>query len=845
VKAGYFDEGDDITGIAHVLEHMYFKGTARRGPGGIARETKDAGGYLNAGTIYDHTSYYTVLPAASLEQALDIQADALLNSAIDAEELRTELQVIIQEARRKLDNPGAVAHESLFELLFDRHRIRRWRIGHADALATLTAEQVRSFYRALYTPENTIVVVAGNVEATHTFELIEKYYAALQPSSVARDVGPAEPQHAGFRFREMSGDVMQSTIEWGWRTPGSLHPDTPALDVLAIVLGQGRASRLYRAVREAGLATSISAYNYTPTEIGVFGVSAEAEPTRVQHALRAIAGVVRSVRDSTVTDDEIERARSIIEARVLRRTETAEGQANLLAEWEALGDWQLADRYMESIAAVTATDLQRVARAYLEDDLGALLVYRPESSPSIDADADEIGARIFTAAPPTPPAAELRPAVRADAAGGRVPRRMKPQRVEHDVRFYRNRAGANIVILPRHSSALVSMSLVCPGGAIQESAAEAGITALMARASVKGTARRTAAMLAAESEALGTSIGYSVGADAFDWGMTLPSRHFDAGLDLLLDAALSPRFPPVEVARERDLMLQDVQQLRDDMYQYPMRLALECAFGAHPYGFGVETTEQALSLMDAPMLQAWHRARVLRAEPWFFAVGDIADPDLAAAKIAAALSPMKHSGGVMPDRRPVWPTTAQSRVEQREKKQTAIALAFPGPDRNDPALDALRLLSSAVSGLGGRLFEELRSRQSLAYSVTAYPMARARAGAFIAYIGTSPHQEADARAGLLRELALLTTERLDDDEVERARRYTIGTWQIARQTNAQQLGQLASAILLGPGLAEIFGYEERILRVTAEDMRAAAAKYLDPARVVEGVVRGVTGGTGP
>src|SRR3989337_614292 len=129
VKAGFFDEPDRWTGISHVLEHMFFKGTARRGVGAIARETKAAGGYLNAGTGYDHTSYFTVLPASGLAAALDIQSDALRNSIIDQGELARELLVIIQEAKRKRDTPAAVAHETLHELMFDRHRMRRWRIG--------------------------------------------------------------------------------------------------------------------------------------------------------------------------------------------------------------------------------------------------------------------------------------------------------------------------------------------------------------------------------------------------------------------------------------------------------------------------------------------------------------------------------------------------------------------------------------------------------------------------------------------------------------------------------------------------------------------------------------------
>src|ERR687883_1046537 len=138
VKAGYFDETDDVVGVAHVLEHMYFKGTARRGVGEISKETKAAGGYLNAGTIYDHTSYYTVLPSSGFVRGLEIQADAYANSVIDAEELRRELEVIIQEAKRKTDNPEALTTETLYEVLHDRHRMRRWRIGREPGLRTLT-----------------------------------------------------------------------------------------------------------------------------------------------------------------------------------------------------------------------------------------------------------------------------------------------------------------------------------------------------------------------------------------------------------------------------------------------------------------------------------------------------------------------------------------------------------------------------------------------------------------------------------------------------------------------------------------------------------------------------------
>src|SRR6476469_4018342 len=187
VSAGYFDETDDIVGIAHVLEHMYFKGTPTRGVGEIAKQTKAVGGYLNAGTIYDHTSYYTVLPASGFAQGLDVQADAYARSLIDAEELARELEVIIQEAKRKADNPGAVATETLYELLHDRHRIRRWRIGREPGLRALTRESMLRFYRNFYHPANTVLVVVGDVDPDDALAEVERKYGSLPSGQPSRN----------------------------------------------------------------------------------------------------------------------------------------------------------------------------------------------------------------------------------------------------------------------------------------------------------------------------------------------------------------------------------------------------------------------------------------------------------------------------------------------------------------------------------------------------------------------------------------------------------------------------------------------------------------------------------
>jgi zinc protease len=836
VRAGYFDEPDHLVGVSHVLEHMYFKGTSRRGVGQIARATKAAGGYLNAGTIYDRTTYYTALPAGALDLGLDIQADALLHSAIDEEELRRELTVIVEEVKRKLDNPSAMATEKLYEAMFDRHPIRRWRMGTPEALAAFSRQQVVDYYRGMYRAGNVVLVVSGAVAPDRVVRRVEELYGGLEPGGSERPPRP-EPETRGARFREMSGDIAHTYAELGWRTPGTLHADTPALDALSILLGQGRASRLYQAVRERGLAFSVAAHNYTPTEIGVLNVSLECEPWRTADALRGAWREVRRLCDGGGQGPELDRVRTVMQVRLLRRLETAEGRANLLAAWQAVGHWSHAASYLDRVAGLEPRHLRDVAARYLDPELTTLLVYRPAASPAIGWTNADLPAVLEESAP----AGAARTV--GDAAGRTAPARdawsppaavMTAPAFEDGVAQH-PLAGGRIVVKPRPHAPLVSLALVHRGGTARESAATAGLTGLTVRAALKGTTSRSAERIAIESEAMGGSISVGAGADLVSWSLTVPSGRFEAGLELLADVALNPAFPDAGVETERELALAALDRVRDDMFAYPLRLLLKAGFGGHPYGLGLEETRRALEACAAGDVRRWHREAL--GEPWLFVVGDVeADRVVDTAASLLAGTPSRPPGDAAP---PATWTEAPSREEvRRERAQTALAIGFPGPGYPHPDRWVLDVAANAISGLGNRLFEELRSRRSLAYSVTAYPLVRRHGGAFVGYIATSPERAVEARDALLRELVRLRTEPLAADELERAREYSVGAWQIRTQTNAAQLAELAAALMLGEGLSDIREFEARTRAVDGDQVIAAADRWFHEERVAEGVVRG-------
>ncbi|MCG8604895.1 insulinase family protein, partial [bacterium] len=398
VQAGYFNEPDELVGISHMIEHMFFKGTERRGVGQIAMETKSLGGYMNASTIYDHTLYYTVLPSKHLAEGLEIQADAIMNMLFDPQELKKETEVVIQEAKRKLDMPVPVAREKLFELAFDHHRIRRWRIGTEEGLRALTREDYLTFYKNLYRPENIILAVVGDLRAEEVDPLIEKYYGDFERGIVYKEESPPEPAQREFKYRFMTGGIQQAQLMLGFHVPEIFHPDNYALEILASLLGRGRSSCLFQRVKEdLKLVNSISSSNYALQDLGIFMIEANVTPKKLRDAESAIFAEIGKVTQILFSEEDLNKARMIIESVYLSGLESVSGQANILAEFEALGDFRLTEDYLTKLYDVTADDVLRVAQKYFVPANCSLLEYVPTAAKLSASDAVTVSARLYEA----------------------------------------------------------------------------------------------------------------------------------------------------------------------------------------------------------------------------------------------------------------------------------------------------------------------------------------------------------------------------------------------------------------------------------------------------------------
>ncbi len=509
-----------------------------------------------------------------------------------------------------------------------------------------------------------------------------------------------------------------------------------------------------------------------------------------------------------------------------------EGQANHLAEWEALGDWRLGDAYAERMLSATPDEVAEAVRRHLDPGQASMVVYRPATAPTFAANADAAFAALDAA-----PSSTLAGVVLPESPGvARAAAAPVVERVHGPITVFRTARGVPILVRRKPGAPIVHLGLYALGGASLEPAEQAGISTLLARTTLKGTGRRSAEVIAMETELLGGSISPTVTSDGSGWTLSVTGSRLAAGIDLLADVALDPLLPDAAFETERAVALSQLAQLRDDMMRYPIRLASSAAFPAHAYGrgtLGSEETVRALKVEDA---RAWHAAHVKRAPCVLAVVGDVEPADVAQL-LATAFASLEFEAPVLPTV-PAWPTSIVQVAESRDKAQTALALAFSAPSRRDASRVSASLIAGVASGLGGRFFDQLRDKQSLAYTVHATSTDRVAAGMFLSYIATSPENEEVARVGLLQEFAKLREDVVTDEELQRARTYALGVHAISQQSGGNVLAELVDAWLYGTGLEELDGFAERLRAVTPEGMRALAREHFDPDRRVEGIVRG-------
>lgn len=802
-RAGSVDEGAWLgAGLSHVLEHMLFKGTASRPGAEIDQAVQAAGGNMNAYTSFDRTVYYINVPNTGAEVAVDILCDIMQHATLPADELVKELEVIRREMAMGNDDPGRRSGRRLFEVAYTRSPYRFPIIGLPDIFNRLTREQIAGYYAEKYAPNNCFFVLVGDFKTPEVINRIKAAYAGNAARPVPAALLAPEPAQTSPREAIEEAAVELGHFHLAWHMPDARHADTPALDVLATLLGSGRSSRLYRAVRDqAGLAHSVSAWIYTPGQAGLFGVSGVSDGDKFAAARDAIFAEVERMKSELVSAAELAKAVKQFTAATLASRKTMEGQAqDLGSNWMLAHDLNFSERYLEAVRRLTPEDLRRVALTYLTEKNRTIYALLPNG---------------------TAPAPEV--SVEASA--------------DHPVLKFDLPNGLRLLVKEDHRLPFVQFRLTFNGGLLAETPANTGITALMSRMLVKGTPSRSAEQIADEIEGLGGSLEPYTGNHSFGLNAEVLRDDFETGLNLFADVLLRPAFPPEPLEREREIQLASLRAQRDQLLQSAFKAMRRGLFGEQGYGLDSLGDEEVVRRLSAADLRGFHQRLVRPGNAVLAIFGDV-HADAVRGAVEAAFAEWNGGPAPLPVTRHPSPAARLRSEERRDKEQAVLALGFPGTTFDAPDRYALELIQECCSDMGSRLFLRIRDELGLAYYVGASNFLGRIPGYFAFYCGTAPDKVEAVEAELRAQAEALRRDGLTAAELARAKAKVIGQRKIARQ----DLGHFAmtSALdeLYGLGYAHADHEDACYEGVTLADAQAVAAKYLLPEASVVAVVRG-------
>src|SRR5437660_4569850 len=800
---GSMDEDAHLgAGLSHILEHMLFKGTQARSTNEIAQKIQDVGGYINAYTSFDRTGFWIDVPKDGVATALDVLADAMMNSTLPPKEYMKEQEVIRREFAMGLDDPDRVAGLLLFATAYQRHPYHFPVIGDIEIYNQLTQDQVMQYYKTRYSPNNLIFVVVGDVDVAKVRQQLTEFFKAYPEKSLKPIFIPEEPPQLGRREVHQEFATELTHLSLAWHIPEVTNPDVPALDLLSTILGDGRSSRLYRRVREeAGLSFSISACSYTPGDPGLFGVDAIVDPKKREAAEQLALRIVDEVKQSGVTAEELAKAKKIALSHHLGALTTMRGQASDIgSNWLLTRDLNFSRHYLDAVQKVTLDDIKRVAATYLTESNLAVVSLNPKGSLAGKAEG-----------------------AKAVAAG--------------EIQKFDLSNGLRLLVREDPRLPLVAVGAVFRGGLLAENPQDNGITRLMAKVLLKGTKTRTAEQIANQIEAVGGSISSDAGNNSFSVSVDVTKPDVKLGLDLLSDVLLNATMPEKAIAREKEIQIAAIQQEEEQLTTVARNIMRQALFPQHPYALRSNGSAESVQQLTQNELLEFRDRYVVAKNGVVLVFGDVKASEVKQL-VEQTLGKMKPGALALTDAKPSTPLGKPETVEShRDKAKGVIMVGFRGVSLSSPDRYALDLIDEASSDLGSRFFVRIREQMGLAYYVGAGQMQGLVPGLFSFYLGTDPQKIERVKAALLDEIHKVANDGLTPEELARAKKKLIGQQEIANQSNDAFGYHCALDELYGLG----FDYHKRldhdVNAVTLDDIKKVAAKYFRDQPYVLATVR--------
>lgn len=837
-RVGSQNETTGLTGISHQLEHLLFKGTTER-PIQFGRLFSALGSDSNAFTSYDMTAYFGTVGSDKLEAMLQLEADRMINTVAGEDELKSERTVVLSELDGGNNSPGTRLYRQLMLAAMPDSSYRWPVIGYRPDVENYTVEDIQNYYRTFYRPDNATLVIVGNFDTEATIKKVREIYGAIaappKPKVLitpeAQKNKPKPPEaitEQPIRLKEPGSVPFLQAVYTN--LPNINGEDVVAIDVMDSILTSGRSSRLNQALVETGLASGVSGSSSSMKETGWYLMSATpTEGKSLEELDRLLLDEIDKLQTQPITQQELERAKNSMRASYILGNRDINSQAIQIGYNQTVaGDYRFSDRYLSRLEQVTASDVQRVAKKYLQRERRVVGYFEPSviTAQAGTTPTNAHASDTFKPSVPVDPAevAKYLPAS-ALTAKAAVPPQVQPER-------FTLKNGLKVLLLRDGSTPTVNLVGEIGAGSGFDAVAKAGLAGITAQNLTNGTTTKTALELASRLENRGASLGFSAGRESVGISGIALSQDLPLVIDQLADLLQNATFP----AKEFELNLQrNLQALKSELDNPSslVRRIFQATLYPEGHPFRPMRTEETLKSLKREDLVNFYQTYYRPDTTTLTLMGDFA-PTEVRKLLEEKLGNWKASGKAPQFQYPKIPNLTATNEKQATlagKTQAVTIIGHPSISRSDRQYYPALLLNQVLGGdtLASRLGTEIRDRLGLTYGIYSFFQAgRPPQGAFIVQMQTSGEDTEKAITATVSLLRNVRDQGITQSEFDGAKKSLINNFSTEFANPDNIASSLLSDEIYGLPMGDFYKFPQRIQAVTLEQVNRAAKELLQP-----------------
>lgn len=832
VRTGSADEAKGEEGISHFIEHLVFKGTRKYKVGEIANVVEASGGELNAYTSFDQTVFYVTISKNFSDVALDVVSEMMGHPLFDEYEVNSEREVVCEEIKMGKDSPQRSASQLMFKSVFKKHAYGIPVIGYDKNVRKWPVKKIKSFYQSRYVPSNMTLIVTGDFDPKEMKQKITKVYSEFKPYKLKKIRRKKEPVQKKATFSYATKEVADTTVQMAWPVPGIKHKDVPALDILAMILGQGETSRLVKALRlNKPLVNSVSAFSYNPIDAGLFAIITKVVDQNLDDVYKVLFSELEHILNNGVYWNEIKKAVISISSEQFYAMETVDGIANKIGSDEFyFKDSKAYEKYLLALQKLTPKDIQKVAKKYLTLDKVNYSILNKQTQKVQTTVLKQIE-KIWKDTKKSYKSVTLKDKKVT------IPRiRFQNIKIDNDddLEIYKTKNGNEIVFSQQAEIPTVSAKIIFGGGGRTEKLNEQGLTEMLTRGWPTETIAKD------ENQILDIINDCAGGLNSFGGKNTVGlsvdyMKAFEKTMvNLTGEMLTTPKFNPDIFEREKSILLKQIQIKHDNPSYLCNKQFLQNLFGNNALSYEQSGTEETLAHVTLAKAENAFQKLLAKGNMQVSVVGDY-NKSVWIDMVESVEANFKHSGKVI-NTLQLEELKANKRVFlSKDKEQSHVLVGWRGLSLKDSRKYQLQIIEAVLSGQGGRLFFELRDKNSLAYSVAPVHMETIETGYFGGYIACSPDKVEKAIHMFHEEFKKLMNDLITEEEFSRAKRYLIGQNDIGLQRKSAYCNMISFDHFYGNDIHDHFRIAEIYNQISREDLRILAQELFSK-HYVESVV---------